>query len=90
MGKNWDLKISPAVLKTLKKMPRNYAERIFLIIKELPLDPFLGDIQKIKGEENVWRRRIGAYRLSYEIDLDKKIIYVFWVQRRSTNTYRKK
>ncbi len=41
----------------------------------------------MEGEENTWRRRIGAYRVLYEIHPDKKIIYVFEIKRRTSTTY---
>ncbi len=51
--------------KFLSRIPQKDAERIFSVIPGLPDNPFSGDIQKMKGEENVWRRRIGAYRIRY-------------------------
>ncbi|MBI2024454.1 type II toxin-antitoxin system RelE/ParE family toxin [Candidatus Giovannonibacteria bacterium] len=53
----------------------------------MPMDPFFGDIQKMKGEKNTWRRRIGSYRLFYKIYSDKKIILVFRLERRTSKTY---
>jgi mRNA-degrading endonuclease RelE of RelBE toxin-antitoxin system len=41
----------------------------------------------MKGEENVWRRRAGAYRIFYELIPKTKIIYVFRVERRTSKTY---
>ena len=86
---NWVLEIDPAVFKYLKKIPRDDAERILFIIKSLSLNPFSGDIQKMKGEKNVWRRRVGAYRVFYELIPQEKIINVFHVERRTSKTYRK-
>ena len=31
-------------------------------------------LRKMKGEENAWRRRIGAYRIFYEICAKEKIV----------------
>lgn len=85
--KNWDLQIDPSVLKVLKKIPRQYAEAISNIIRFLPFDPYFGDIQKMKGEENSWRRRIGVYRIFYKIKTAERIILVFKVERRTSKTY---
>jgi len=41
----------------------------------------------MKGEENVWRRRIGAYRIFYKIRVSEKIILVFKLERRTSKTY---
>jgi len=59
---SWDLEIDHSVFKALKKVSRDNAERILDVIKLLPANPYFGDIQKMKGEENSWRRRIGAFR----------------------------
>mgnify|MGYP001606990876 CR=1 FL=1 len=87
LSKNWVLQIDPEVLKTLKKFPQKDSKRIVTVIESLPANPYSGDIQKMKGEENVWRRRIGSYRLFYEIFAEEKIIHVYHVERRTTQTY---
>jgi len=84
---NWDLKIDKIIKKQLRKIPVKDARRIIDVISELPNNPYVGDIEKMKGEENVWRRRVGSYRIFYEIIIDKKIIYVYDVKRRTSSTY---
>ncbi len=83
----WVLQIDPSVSKTLKKIPLNYAKRIVAVIESLPQDPFVGDIQKMKGEKNVWRRRVGEYRIFFELLPQENIIHVFHIERRTTSTY---
>jgi len=86
-AQNWDLQIDPSVYKTLKKIPRNYAEAILEVIRILPINPYYGDIQKMKDENNTWRRRIGNYRIFYKIKVVEKIILIFGVERRTSKTY---
>ncbi|MEK7149633.1 MAG: type II toxin-antitoxin system RelE/ParE family toxin [Patescibacteria group bacterium] len=85
--KNWDLQIDNGVFKVLKKMPRRDAEVILEVIKLFPKNPYFGDIQKMKGENNAWRRRIGSYRIFYKIKVVEKIILVFYIERRASKTY---
>ncbi len=85
--KNWGLQIDPLVFKSLKKLIKKEKEGILSTIEELAINPHFGDIQKIKGENNVWRRRIGSYRLFFEIYPEEKIVHIFHVQRRTTTTY---
>lgn len=85
--KNWALHIDPSVVKSLKKMPRQDVEAILGVIRLLPVDPLFGDIQKMKSEENVWRRRIGSYRLFYKLKYTENIILVFHLERRTSKTY---
>lgn len=35
----------------------------------------------MRGRDDVWRRRIGNYRLFYKIDLANRIIVVFDLER---------
>lgn len=86
-SENWDLQIDPDVLKALKKIPKPDAEAILQVIKLLPVDPYFGDVQKMKGEINTWRRRIRNYRIFYKIFIASKIILVFHVERRTSTTY---
>lgn len=64
--------------------------RIAEALKELRSDPYMGDIEKLEGEENSWRRRIGAFRITYEVDAKEKIIRIFKIKRRTSTTYRKR
>ena len=84
---DWRLLVKSEVQKQIKKFPRRDADRILGIIKELPADPYTGDIERMHGEDDVWRRRVGAYRILYEILKSRGIIYVFDVKRRTSKTY---
>lgn len=86
-GKDWALQIDDSVYGFLKRIRRKDAERILSVIRDLPEDPFRGDIKKMKGEHNVWRRRIGVYRIRYELIAEEKIIHIFLVERRTSSSY---
>ncbi len=84
---NWGLIVDDFVKKQLKRIPRHDTRRLLIAINELVINPFAGDIEKMEGEKNTWRRRIGNYRIFYEIVSQDKIIYVFSVERRTSGTY---
>ncbi len=84
---NWALIVNESVRKTLKRIPRPDAERIIKALEELTINPYAGDIRKMEGEDDTWRRRIGAYRIQYEVLTSERIIRVFEVSRRTSNTY---
>lgn len=86
-SENWVLEVDPAVHKKLTRIPRNYAERITVAIGLFPINPYFGDIEKLKGEDNAWRRRIGPYRVFYRVIISLKKILVFKVERRTSDTY---
>ena len=84
---NWTLLIDRPVKKQLLKIPRNDSNRITSAIKELVVNPYAGDIEKMSGEKDTWRRRVGSYRFFYEIYTSRGIIFVFDLKRRASNTY---
>ena len=87
---NWEVKIAKRVSKGTRKIPKKDAERLLIVLQELEINPYQGDIQKIKGEDNVWRKRIGNYRILYEIKPEKRRIEIYQIRRRTTATYRRK
>jgi mRNA interferase RelE/StbE len=87
LSTSWGLQVDSGVFKTLKKIPQRDAEAVLVVIKLLPVNPYFGDIQKMKGEENVWRRRVGSYRIFYKIKVSEEVILVFKLERRTSRTY---
>ena len=84
---NWVLLVDPSVHKEVDRFPKQDAMRWSEVIGLLTKDPYMGDIENMKGEENSWRRRIGNYRIFYKLIVNKKIIIVNRVERRTSNTY---
>ena len=86
-SENWQIRIRDAVYNQLAKFPVKDRGRLVSVIENLPSNPFAGDIQKMGGEENVWRRRVGSYRIRYEIMARERVIYIFIVERRTSKSY---
>lgn len=84
---NWELILRKKVKTIVKKFPKKDYEFIVESLREMRNNPYSGDILKLEGEENSWRRRSGAYRIFYNLYLDKKIIHVFRIERRTSKTY---
>lgn len=87
LEKNWELKIDTGVHKDLAKFPKDYIEKILKVIFSFVNNPYEGDIEKIKGEKSLWRRRVGVYRIFYEIHQEDNFVHVLWVERRGSKTY---
>ena len=84
---NWTVIIDGQAKKYLKRIPKKDADRIREVLREIVSNPFAGDIDKIEGDKDVWRRRVGAYRVLYEIYENKKLIYVSEIKCRTSSTY---
>jgi mRNA-degrading endonuclease RelE of RelBE toxin-antitoxin system len=50
-------------------------------------DPFSGDVLKLEGEKNRFRRRVGSYRILFRMEQSSKSVYVSAIVRRTTTTY---
>lgn len=85
--RSWELKVDPEVYRVLSKIPKEYARKILDTIDSLSFNPFAGDIQKIKSQTNSWRRRVGNYRVFYDIKTKEKTVEVTWIERRTSKTY---
>lgn len=84
---NWELYLRNKAKKTFRRFPAKDQKFIAEVLREMRENPYAGDIEKLEGEENSWRRRIGAYRIFYEIIVLEKVIYIFKIERRTSKTY---
>lgn len=86
-NKTWCVHIPKRVAKSIKKLPQSDRKRVMKILHEFEHDPWSGDIVKIKGDENRWRRRIGSYRIFYSLDQGAALVEIMEIERRTSNTY---
>jgi len=85
---NWDVEIAKRAKKQIKIFPKKDANRTITFLEQIAENPYQGDIEKIEGEKNIWRRRVGAYRVLYEIFPRQRFIHILNIQRRTSTTYR--
>jgi len=53
----------------------------------MQVDPFSGDVVRLQGELHTWRRRVGNYRVFFEISADQLTVDVLGIVRRTSTTY---
>lgn len=58
---NWILIVRNNARKRLNSIPQEDADRIRNVIEAIAVNPYSGDAEKMKGEERVWRRRVGSF-----------------------------
>ncbi len=87
LKKNWRVVVTGVAEKNLKHVPKNDFIRIEKSIDQMIIDPFAGDIDKLSDKGNAWRRRIGNYRIIFEILIKKKTIYIYEIKRRTSKSY---
>lgn len=59
--------------KFIDGLPMNERRRIVDAIERLPDS---GDIKRLQGHSNLFRLRVGAYRIIYTVDNGEFVIYV--------------
>lgn len=69
----WRIVIEKPALKFLQKQPLPQRERLLKAIYALP---DVGDIKPMAGHENLYRMRVGTYRVLYSIEHDVLIVRV--------------
>ena len=83
----WQLRIAKQAARKLKKVPRKDQERIAGAIAEMRASPFRGDIARLKNEPAAWRRRVGNYRIFFDVDMGELLVDITDIRRRTTTTY---
>ena len=68
--------------KELQALDRTVAARILKRIEALRLEPRPSGCRKLEGTDNLWRIRIGDWRVVYAIDDDRSLVEVSVVRHR--------
>lgn len=68
--------------KELESLPDRFIERILPRIENLADSPRPVGCRKLSGEQNLWRLRIGDYRVIYSVDDHQRIIDIVAVRHR--------
>ncbi|MEX0568826.1 MAG: type II toxin-antitoxin system RelE/ParE family toxin [Candidatus Njordarchaeota archaeon] len=70
-------------LKNVEESTRRRVKELVDILETNPLFVFNLDIKKLKGLENIYRLRIGKYRILLYVDKDnKKIVLLRFLKRK--------
>jgi mRNA interferase RelE/StbE len=84
---SWNLRVAKRAQKELNRIPAKDQSRILAALREMSENPFSGDIAPLKGQLTGWRRRVGNYRIFFDVHPDITLIEVTEIARRSSTTY---
>ena len=68
--------------KALSKLPVDAQRRIIAAVDALGVEPRPQGVVKLAGDDNLWRVRVGEYRIVYEIHDGRLIVLVLRVAHR--------
>jgi mRNA-degrading endonuclease RelE of RelBE toxin-antitoxin system len=83
----WGLILTKPATRDLRAVPRADVEHINVAFEEMRSDPYDGDIQFLRGTNRTLRRRVGSWRILFEVHADLRLVVILGVTRRSSHTY---
>jgi len=83
----WTLLLAKRVRKQLERFPVADQRRILAALQSMTEDPLGGDIARLKNQPAAWRRRVGSYRILFDLYPEQRSIEVADIRRRTTTTY---
>ena len=75
------VELLPSATKALSKLERATQFRLARRIDRLATDPWEGAV-KLTGAEDIWRVRVGDYRIVYRIEEDRLVVLVIRIGHR--------
>ena len=85
----YELRYEPGAERELLALPAATARRVALAINGLSDDPRPPNCAKLRGtKRDLYRLRVGSYRVVYEIRDEVSLILVVRLARRTERTYR--
>ena len=84
----YTVEVAPPAVKSLRALDRTIRRRVTAAIDALADDPRPSGCVKVKGEDDLWRVRVGDYRIVYEIHDDRLLVLVLAAGHRK-DVYRK-
>lgn len=83
----WGLVITKPAERDLRHVSGSDLKRIDAAFHVMIDDPFGGDTRMLRGMNGASRRRVGQWRILFELDLQRHLIVVLAVKRRASHTY---
>lgn len=80
---DYKIEFATSAAKEFRSLPVNVKQRISTSVDALGQKPRPDGVKKLQGHEELYRIRVGVYRVVYEIDDSKKLIRITKVRHRS-------
>ncbi len=87
---SWDVQVRKPAEKGLRRAPRPERERLDAALKQMREDPLAGDVERLKDQPTAFRRRVGEWRILFDVEPVRRLVEVRFIERRTTTTYRRR
>jgi len=78
----YEVKFTPSADRTLNRLDLQDQRRIILRVEELAVNPRPPGVKKLAGPGDLWRIRVGDYRVIYQINDDILLVLIVTVGHR--------
>lgn len=82
----WGLVIASRAKRQFRRLSADERDSIDGAFSEMCENPFRGDVKFLRGLETL-RRRVGDWRILYQLNEPRKLIVVTAIKRRGSTTY---
>jgi mRNA interferase RelE/StbE len=86
----WTLQVDPDAQKQLDRLPPRDFARVDAALEAMRVDPLAGNIKRLKNHPHALRRRVGNYRVFFDLDHAAHVVIIASVERRTSTMYRKR
>ncbi len=79
---SYNFRLSNTFLKKRKRLPDHIMNRLINVMKEILVNPHTSGVRLTGDLTGLWKKRIGKYRIMYEISENEKIVVFHTVDLR--------
>ena len=79
---NYGITFARSARRELETLDASIVRRVISRIEGLAQDPRPPGSRKLQGEQNLWRIRIGDYRVIYSVDNRQRIVDIVRIRHR--------
>lgn len=79
---DYRIKFKASAAKEFRKLPAELKQRLRKAINKLSQEPRPAGVTKLKGDDRLYRIRIGNYRVVYKIDDEIKVVLITRIRHR--------
>ncbi|MBN2700241.1 MAG: type II toxin-antitoxin system RelE family toxin [Methylohalobius sp. ZOD2] len=78
----YEIELAASAKKQFDKLPANIRQRLAKTINQLSTTPRPPGVTKLKGEDQLYRVRVGDYRIVYRIEDNRLLVLILKVGHR--------
>ena len=79
---SYNIIFKPSVQKDLRRLPATLIARVMKRINSLQIDPVPHHARKLSNHDQLYRLRVGDYRIVYEVNAQARQITIHYVRHR--------